>query len=198
MIDSISKYSTEMLVNNRIIDKEDYDVYFYGMQIVYSTVIKSIGLILSALALGIVKEMIIYLFCFIWLRKYAGGVHADRYITCFLVTLTISALPIILILNIPYLNSIYYIIGSCIVAILLLFKYAPTDTPNKPIYAEQRKILHRKSMYAGITFFSIIIFLYVFVDQLSIYCCIASTALLIEALTLLPILNRNSNKEETQ
>lgn len=195
MIDYISKCSTDMLLKNRTIKKEDYDIYFYGMQIVYSTTLKSIGLILSAYVLGIMVEMIVFLFCFAWLRKYAGGRHTDSYLTCFLSTLALSAIPILIVVNVAALQTIYFIIGSFIIAILLILKYAPVDTPNKPIYEEQRKILHKKSIYLSISLYIIIIILYLLVDDVNMYCIVASTALLIEALTLLPVFNRIKKSE---
>lgn len=118
-------------------------VYYYGFQIVIGGIIKGILLVLITLLLGIFKATMSVLLFFAIPRMTAGGYHMDDYTKCML-----TALGIFLSLGfiVKYTSGFWsvwtLIILSLIVFVTTLFcviKYAPADTPYKPITKPEQK-----------------------------------------------------------
>ena len=74
---------TEMLVKEQIIDNEDRPVYVYGLQLLLTSGLTSIVILI----IGWWRHQLIWTVCFlialISLRHYTGGYHASSYGKCF-------------------------------------------------------------------------------------------------------------------
>jgi accessory gene regulator B len=79
------KLSAEML---KKAEKVNYsqEVYIYGIEIMLSTLLEIIAILVSALLFSALKEGIIFIFLFMSLRIFSGGYHAETYRKCFRVT----------------------------------------------------------------------------------------------------------------
>ena len=110
----------------------------YGLEGIYLSVTKLIIISIIALWLNIFKEMILLLLFFNILRSTGFGLHATKSWICLL-----SSTMVFIIL--PYVSKIMVIPTSIkiiliLLAIILVFKYAPADTKKRPlINAEKRK-----------------------------------------------------------
>lgn len=78
------------------------------------------------------------------IRTYAGGYHCQKAINCYLM----SSGVILLILGVVKFTPIEYmiIIGIIMlfVAIPILIKFAPMETPNKPLDEDEQKYYRKK------------------------------------------------------
>lgn len=82
------------------------DIYLYGIEILLATFINSIILCLIAFLFHLEKEFLCYLFFFIPLRAYSGGIHAKNHVYCFLLFILLLFLSIII--AIPISQYAYY------------------------------------------------------------------------------------------
>ncbi len=89
MINKISKNVAVFFIKNNLVQEDEIDIYIYGLQLIISSIL-GISIILF---FGIISERLtdslIFLFCFIILRQYSGGYHANSYLKCNLYFITI-------------------------------------------------------------------------------------------------------------
>ncbi len=120
--------------------KENHEkrrVYYFGFQVVIGTLFEAILLVGAALLLGVFLPMLVTSAAFIGLRVIAGGYHMDTYGKCtvatlvlFLITSCISGYTHTLWSS----QSIFTFIFICFALVLpIIIKWAPSDTPNRPI-----------------------------------------------------------------
>lgn len=133
-------WSLSLIRNNKPnISSDELDEIRYGLEGIYLTFTKAIFISVAAYFLGIFKEMIIMLLFFNILRTTAFGLHAKKSWMCWL-----SSSIIFLLL--PYISRyiiipFYLKIILGILAIILMFKYAPADTEKHPLVnLKKRKI----------------------------------------------------------
>ncbi|RCX10342.1 accessory gene regulator B [Anaerobacterium chartisolvens] len=120
-------------------------VYYYGFQIVLGSVFKIIILVATGLLLGILYPLILISLCFAALRVLAGGYHMDSYGKCIVVSMVLFVLAGLLAgYTHMYWSQLHMAVlagATFIAGLLTVNKYAPRDTPNKPItdVAEKRR-----------------------------------------------------------
>lgn len=113
----------------------------YGLEGIYLTITKLIVIFSIATILGIVKELIIYMIIYNFIRMPSFGLHATKSWIC-LISSTI------LFIGIPYLCIILdipIIVKSiiCIIGIYLMYKNSPADTYKRPIINKKRREIYK-------------------------------------------------------
>lgn len=130
---------TDFLLSQKTIDKEMKQVYIYGIELLLSSILCVILVILSGIVIGCFWESLLFLMSFIFLRKYTGGLHCNSYFACTTTTVLTFLVSVVLSKVTCYsLHSkyIYYCIAIFIALIILLL--TPVSNPNKPILTEDR------------------------------------------------------------
>lgn len=94
MFKSYASKITSFLIENKEINKEDYEVYKYGFEVLIAftvniAIVLGIGLLFNKLFYSIV-----FLLCYCPIRQFAGGYHANCYIKCLLIFVFIFILTI--------------------------------------------------------------------------------------------------------
>lgn len=196
MIDGICRRITQNLLEKNIIEFEDHEIYMYGLQLFISTIFKGAGIYAIAYGLGWIKEVTVFLIAFGILRTYAGGYHSSTYFKCFILTVVTMLASITMAKYITIHYSYFITLPMLVISALLIFKYAPVDTPNKPLSVAECKIYRRKSIMVIILESLTIISAYILKRDLIIYCNIAAIAILLEALTLTPVISNSILKEK--
>lgn len=186
-IDNISKAVSKKMLDASIISIEDKDVYYYGLQLIVSTIIKGMGLMIIALLFDKVIEALVFIAAFGILRINAGGFHLDTYFKCFIVTSASMMLCIWLGSIIPLSLALYIIICILAMTTLIVIRHAPVDNPNRPLSANEHKKFRIRSLYTIMLLAIIVIALYYVKTELYSYLCIASLAIMFEGITLLPV-----------
>lgn len=186
MINEVSKKLTNKFVDSEIIDSEDNDIYVYGLQLFLATILKGTGIFVVAFILGYAIETTIFIIFFSILRISAGGYHSKSYLNCFSITIffifiSISIAKLTTLYDISFFTPITVIISAA-----LVYKFAPIDTPNKQLNSNEYNIYRRRSIRTIICQSLLIIMFYFFSKSLTLYCNIASMAIFIESITLIP------------
>lgn len=119
------------------LDDTRLDEYRYGLEGFYLTITKSIIIIPLAFLIGIGKEMIFLLIFYNLLREYACGLHATKTWACLLSSAIIFILLPIIAKNIIIPLEIKIVLS--VLAIVLIFKYAPADTEKAPIIKKENR-----------------------------------------------------------
>ena len=102
---------------------------------------KLIVIIILSILLGIIKEVLIFLLIYNFIRMPSFGLHATKSWICLLSSS-------IIFIGVPYLAKLVTIpiwlkIIAGIILILLFFKNAPADTYKRPIVSQKRRNVYK-------------------------------------------------------
>lgn len=144
LINSVAQY----IINNLGGTEYDYDVCLYVISQWLHTFVSMFFVILISLFLGVTKWALLISFVGFVLRSFSGGAHSKSPIVCSVVSVALIN-GFALIVEYVNINSNYLMLFSTLVFLLgfyLIYKYAPADTPQKPIIStEFKKQLRMKS-----------------------------------------------------
>ncbi|MCX7747297.1 MAG: accessory gene regulator B family protein [Clostridia bacterium] len=137
IIQTCSYSCANYLTKQRSENHEKRRVYYFGFQVVIGAIIKGALLLSLALIFRTLIPTFTILLVFASLRVIAGGYHMDTYGKCIFVSLAFFQISAIVTQYTHlYWHKSYLIlfIGiNFIVGLPLILKWAPRDTPNKPI-----------------------------------------------------------------
>lgn len=145
MIAQLSKRLASFFVFRKIIEKEDEEVYEYGLQLLLSTVANGLIALLIAIITGTLLQCFFYLVAFVIMRKNAGGYHANTHIGCCCILVVVLSCFIAFMKFVP--TDVYIIIAvfSIAFSMIIIFLFSPLEHKNKPISSEDKIRLKRKS-----------------------------------------------------
>lgn len=187
MIDYLNNKVIIKLSENKIIQNKDVEIYRYGLDLLSATIIKIVGLGIIALLLGVVKETFLFIICFSSLRIQAGGIHANTLLKCFIMTVVLTFGSIYLVGLLTKDQYIYFQVLSILLSIILVFRYAPIESSNKPLTNEEGVLYKSRSMATVVIWGIIILMINILYGSKTHFGNIASIGLLTESLTLLPL-----------
>ena len=139
MMESVYSNILDLMVTKGYISKENQDLYLYAMKVLFRSIINMTALFVTGIALGLLKESIFMFLSFFVLRKFAGGLHSDKYITCFVSSLFISIGGLLLIKNTWFVSKNIFAIIMLVSASLIVV-FSPVKHPNKDISDKEEKI----------------------------------------------------------
>ena len=137
MLERLAKGTARFFVEQKAAESEFEEVYAYGAEIVYSTVLNGLIVLLMSVITGTFIPTLVFIISFILLRRSAGGFHASTHTKCMLILVAVHLLFVLCVnfLNIaivPYF-SYFTILYSCI----SVFLFAPVEHPNKPLKSHE-------------------------------------------------------------
>lgn len=141
LINRILRYQ----IQNKYISEKDEDLYIYA----YTILIEESVNILIAFIIGLLSNEIKFILCFlgsyISLRRYAGGYHAKRSVTC----MVVSAILIILVCILKKSqvidfrsNAMYFVL---ILAQIVILVVSPVDSESKRLSRSECKKYRNKT-----------------------------------------------------
>ena len=143
MIAWLSNYLLRVLLKNEIIETDKIEIYQYGYEIMISTIITFLIVLISGIILDCLPAAILYFLIFAVMRQIYGGYHAQHYWSCntLFAVVTVSVLLLFKFFPMDGIGAIHY--TFLLFSVLVVFVYAPVENENKPI-SEKRKVLFRK------------------------------------------------------
>lgn len=139
MIVASASKIVSFFVVSKVIKNEEGEIYQYGLELIISSVLNIIAVLVVSIIMNRLLESICFLTFFITLRSYAGGIHASNYSRCFLSFISIYFISIILseVIPISFQSEISIIAMICISFIIILF--SPVADANKPLDLNETK-----------------------------------------------------------
>ncbi|MFR5169280.1 accessory gene regulator ArgB-like protein [uncultured Ruminococcus sp.] len=182
------------LCKKEIVEQEMAEVYQYGFEIIFSTLI---GFFIT-IAIGAVFRMflvsLVYYFAFVALRQFTGGYHANTYLKCNLIfaastTFIFGMAKIVAYGTYPISFHVLLLFFSLVA---IWFK-TPVENENKPLSEEQKICNHRISMIVAVIFSGISCFAYQKWVLIS-----ATIALTLFVIALMAVIANPSREEENE
>lgn len=138
-------------ITNNLIKQDEYELYCYCFDIVFSKIF-FIGMIFSiALLLGQVSVTVAYYVGFSAIRYTSGGYHADSPEVCFMLSIAVYLGSLGLIHIIPVATNPEVLLGMFLLAAVLILRFAPVAHPNKPFSPREKYEYQKKSRVAIIS-----------------------------------------------
>ncbi|CAH2212348.1 accessory gene regulator ArgB-like protein [Tepidibacter aestuarii] len=148
MVGNISNKISLYFQNQLNLDEENREVIEYGSFVVIGGCFKIIMLIILGLLFGVLKYALIISTTFALFRTFSGGVHANTYKGCMILTMTLfigsSMIVKLCENNINYSILILFIALIIIYSMYSIIRFAPKDTPNRIISDEKEKKKFKK------------------------------------------------------
>lgn len=133
-------YLSSLLVKSNAISDSDSKLYEYAIRVLVQGLINIIATIVIGIFFNMVKECLCILLVFFVLRKFTGGLHAKKYITClicslFLLTVSLIFVKILLIYSIIKIFFVLVTISIIIISIL-----SPIENKKKNLTDKEKKL----------------------------------------------------------
>lgn len=197
MIHRLSLEIADYLFYRKIISIDKYDVYSYGLEMIISTVIGVILILICGILTNSFFYAIVFYGLFVILRMYTGGYHANSHITCKL-TLCCS----FLITNYTYyvfrdkLNIIIYAFISLFNLLTVIF-FSPVQCSKKPLsdITKKRNKIISISLYIFLILGSLCLY-YMSYNELALFSILVVSN--VSVLMYIGIIKERSNKHEVR
>ena len=135
----LAKKITLFYIKKGKIEEDDREVYEYSFEMLISTIINFLIMIVGALVTKRYWETALFTFSFLLFRKFFGGYHAKTHIGCISILILMYLTMIFMLkLDIRSLSIIAMII--CIVSIIPVLLLSPVSHPNNPIDKNKVKL----------------------------------------------------------
>ena len=144
MIKSLSDKITSFLVCNNSIDNEDSEICSYGLEVLISSLINLVIILLIGVILGKLMQTVVFIVCYCSIRQFSGGYHASSHGKCIFTFLCMYIVTVLIVGNIysTYLKPVVLLIG--ILSWISIFILVPVEHINNPL-SDLEKIKNRKN-----------------------------------------------------
>jgi len=154
MIEHISEMILRYLINAGVAKKNEEEIayYKYGIEITISSILNVVLILLIGVISKSVLESVLFLSCFIPLRQFTGGYHADTYFKC---NSMFAALFILLLIvyKLTYDKISFY--GCVLIALFSIIIYiseCPIEHHNKQLTSSQKIRNKRLAVILGVLY----------------------------------------------
>lgn len=177
-------------------DKIPLDVYIYGFELLVSSVIETISLLLIGLLTGKLIDTIIFIISFSSIRVFSGGYHANSYLKCFIVTVAYYLLVLFsadIMLAFPNRTIILIAIITLFLSLILFILTSPVKSKGKSILNyKKQKILSIISLCINAILPIILLTIY----QNNILIIVCPTIICVDVLIIIESLKKGDEKNE--
>ena len=109
----------------------------YGLEGIYSLIIKTIVVIIISIFTKTIQETILLILFYAGIRTFSYGMHAKSNLACWISSIIIYNIIPLFISKLILPNYISYIIlGGALISMIL---WAPADTPKKPLIRKNQR-----------------------------------------------------------
>ena len=159
MLARVSKQMSSYFIKKGDITEEEREIYDYYFEIMLSTVLNALFLIVCGIVFNNFINTILFMIGFVIFRTVSGGFHASSHMRCFL-TLASVFFVLIIMLNFVSLRWINVLtIIFLLVSTLLIYFIAPVEHKNNPLDENTREKLKKSAQILSVLISLIIIIL---------------------------------------
>lgn len=145
MTDFFAEYLTEILIINGIIYADKRDFYMYGLDLFFIKLSFYVTILVLSIITNTLPISILYVLLFTMLRKYTGGYHSKTFTLCFLTSILIY-LVMILIYRIAVETVVAPMTICAVISFIIVILFAPVESINKPLSVDEQKKYRKISL----------------------------------------------------
>ena len=150
LINYLSDIITDFFIENKIISSDERAVYKYGTEVTVSTLTGIVLILFIGGVFGNILDSVLFLLCFITVRVYSGGYHANTYIKCNLTFVSVFILVMLVNRVISENFSFIILLTLLTISLVVIAVFAPIENEHKPLYGAEKKKYKKISIAASI------------------------------------------------
>lgn len=139
MIDKFSARIAQNLLTAQALDVKDINLYQYAIQVLICTLLNYSAFVVIGIIFGMFWENFIMIVPFSLIRKFTGGYHANKYRNCFIGSIAIDIMCLLIIRNIIGVG-LYVFGGITIISFILICIFSPVEHKNKKLNSKEKAI----------------------------------------------------------
>lgn len=144
MFTAMAHNMVSCLIQQKVIEEDDREIYEYGAELIFSAVANTLILFLIAGVLHRTWEAACFSLGFLGLRGYVGGFHASSHARCILCFSLLVCCLFLFIHLTPESRWGYFSALSLGISWLLHFTLKRTAHVNRPITNEEAKVFRKR------------------------------------------------------
>jgi len=121
------------LVRKEIVIEDKAEIYSYGLEILFATVINGILVAAASLLLGVFWQSVLMLVPFMLVRANAGGFHAETHTGCMLGFLTVYLSCVLFAKNLPPGAVGPVALAGLLTGAAIILAVGPLPHKNRPV-----------------------------------------------------------------
>lgn len=159
LLSKISKKMSSYFIKRGDIVEEEREVYDYYFEIMLSTVLNALFLIICGIMFNDLVNTILFIIGFVIFRTVSGGFHASSHMKCFLTLASVFFVLIIMLEFVPeqWMNILTIIF--LLVSTLLIYFVAPVEHKNNPLDENTKEKLKKSAQILSVLISFIIVVL---------------------------------------
>lgn len=146
MISRFALVFAKHFASREVYGHEKINVYRYGFELLLSTVMNLLGLLIISMLLSVPIGAILFCMAFIPLRLAAGGYHAKHHWSCILEFNLIFLGFAILSQYLPSECVLIYSLLLSVISSIVIWSLAPVEAVNKPLVGIKKEKQRAKSI----------------------------------------------------
>ncbi len=160
MLDKLAIILSNYYIKKNKIDEEEKEIYVYSFEILLSTILNFLALMIFAILTKTYFEAIIFTIIFISLRGCAGGYHANTHLGCLLCLLLVYS-GLVLFVKFLDLNNFknIFVIFSFIAGVTIMI-ISPIDNINNRLDILKKQKYKKRAIKYIIALFIVMNILY--------------------------------------
>ncbi len=144
MLTFLADRVTKLLICKKVIKDDDREIYQYGFEQVFNTLINIATMLLLGIILGKIYQSIVLTVSFAAVRSYSGGYHVSTSIRCYILT-TVSILAGLSVMKFIVIDR-FICLGLLILSSVVILSLSPIGTKTKPLDGIEKIIYRRKTV----------------------------------------------------
>lgn len=170
MIHRLAKTIAQKWVITEIAAADEAEAYQYGIELILSTSINTILIIVVSALYDHPFAFIPYLIVFIPLRLCAGGYHAKNHLACIIFNLAVYFAALALSNNLSGKDAQMFCLCESVISFLAVLLLAPVQSKNKPLTENEKRRNREKAIFIS-SLILILSFLLAALDLYNIFSC---------------------------
>ena len=163
MINHISKMITNFFLQQKSISEDEKEIYQYGVEITISSILNILLVLLLSMLFRSVLSGIVFLVCFIYVRRYTGGYHAETYFRCNS-ALCITYIAVFIISKGVHISNVVFLL-IILIGLIIVIRYSPVNNTHKSLSGNEKKRYH----YLAVTVYIIFSIIGFFIIEFNIF-----------------------------
>ena len=195
MTERITRKISNLLKRSGACRDEDYAVVSYGIELIVTSFIGVICIIVLSVILGKPFSWMSFLLSFVPLRTTAGGYHAKTHLSCYLLSSAVFALSLVLAISAVW--GLYVTLAGMSFSLIVIWFLAPIEAENKPLRADTYRSNKRRSRVIIVLEVVVVVIALLRGNgticwQMQLYCagCLTSSVSLVAAKIIFALRNR--------
>ncbi len=138
----MSEQIIKRLIDLEIVDEEDRELYVFGIREFFSLLCSFSLTLVIGILMNLVLESIVFTCAYLPVRIYAGGYHAPTQGRCYVLSLAMVVIALLVIghADLPGHASMIVIVISSI----FIYVLSPSEHKNKPLSETERRVYKQR------------------------------------------------------